>query len=131
MRSRRLVGWGPALPASVIGAHATSAWFTALADVAILGGAVLVLVLILVLPGSARPLEARPVQWLGRHSYSLYLVHEPLVVAIAFAAGGWHAWLLPVVVVAALALAAAFHAVAEVPSIRLSRRVGGAVAALR
>ena len=35
-----------------------------------------------------RWLETRPMQAVGRRSFSLYLVHEPIVVATAFALGG-------------------------------------------
>ena len=40
-------------------------------------------------------LQTRPMQFVGRRSFSLYLVHEPIVVATAFALGGRPStWLL-------------------------------------
>ncbi|HEY2766760.1 MAG TPA: acyltransferase [Solirubrobacteraceae bacterium] len=68
-------------------------------------------------------LESAPMQWTGKRSYSLYLVHEPLVVALAFALGGRPSPVLFVVLAAPLALsaAAAFFACVESPSHRLAR----------
>lgn len=75
-----------------------------------------------------RPLEARPVQWAGKRSFSIYLVHEPIIVAAALLVGvsGWWPWiaiavaLVPVV----LLVAALFYRLVEQPSIGLSRQVG-------
>lgn len=68
-----------------------------------------------------RFLERGPVQWLGLRSSSLYLVHEPVVVAFAPATGaaGW-AWLAwgSVAVVVALALAAVFFVLGRASSPR-------------
>ncbi|WP_374113148.1 acyltransferase family protein [Leifsonia shinshuensis] len=81
-----------------------------------------------------RPLEARPVQWVGKRSFSLYLVHEPILVAAALLVGvsGWWPW-VPIAVAlvpAILLVAALFYRVVEQPSIGLSRRVGRLLAAL-
>ena len=75
----------------------------------------------------ARQWAERPsIQWLGTRSFSLYLVHEPIVVSAAFL------FLRPtdplptllVGVPLALAVAEVFHRLVEAPSHRLSRRAG-------
>lgn len=68
-------------------------------------------------------LESTPLQWTGKRSYSLYLVHEPLIVALAFALGGRPSTVLFVALAVPLALgaAAAFFALVESPSHRLAR----------
>ena len=72
----------------------------------------------------ARWLDSGPVHWLGERSYSLYLVHVPLVVVVADRFGGWNGWSVPIVVVASLVAAHLFHRFVELPSIRWSRSVG-------
>jgi len=79
-------------------------------------------------PAAARRLTAAPVQWLGSRSFSLYLVHEPLVVAAALLLGGpaalqWGTAAVPVLVVVLVATEV-FHRLVERPAHRLSRRVG-------
>ena len=73
-------------------------------------------------------LERRPAQWVGRRSFSLYLVHEPLVVTAAFLLGGDTSTVLLAAVSLPLALGVAhlFFGLVERPSLRLSRRAGGA-----
>jgi peptidoglycan/LPS O-acetylase OafA/YrhL len=74
-------------------------------------------------------LEIRPLQWLGSRSFSLYLVHEPIVVTIAFAFGPRLAlgWFLPMMVIVCLAAADAFYRAVEAPAIALARRCHAAV----
>jgi peptidoglycan/LPS O-acetylase OafA/YrhL len=91
-------------------------------------GVVVMVVLTLGRPDAGSLLTRRPVQWLGSRSFSLYLVHEPLVVAAALLLGGpspflWALVALPLVVVVLLA-AAVFHRLVERPAHRLSRMVG-------
>jgi peptidoglycan/LPS O-acetylase OafA/YrhL len=79
-----------------------------------------------VIPSVRRWFETHPMQWVGRRAFSLYLVHEPLLVAIAFALG---ASLAPVpfvilVAIAALVVCALFFRWVEVPSHRLARNAG-------
>ena len=77
-----------------------------------------------------RPLLARPVQWAGSRSFSLYLIHEPILVAVALLLGARSWWWVPVAVAAIpviLAAAEGFYRVVERPSIRLSRAVGRAI----
>ena len=80
-----------------------------------------------------RPLEARPVQWAGRRSFSIYLVHEPIIVATALVVGvsGWWPWLgIAVLLVPVVLLIAHWvYDAVERPSIGLSRRVGRLITA--
>lgn len=88
-------------------------------------GATLAVVLALTSPGFGRLLESRPLRWLGSRSFSLYLVHDPIVVTTAFAFGARPA-LVPFVAVAApLAFVGAelFFRAVERPSHRLARRL--------
>jgi peptidoglycan/LPS O-acetylase OafA/YrhL len=88
-------------------------------------GAALLLALVL---GSARlqaALSWAPLQRLGEVSYSLYLVHVPvLLAALHLAPAGLPAW-LPVALTPLLAilLALLLHRVVEAPAMRLSRRL--------
>lgn len=70
-------------------------------------------------------LERRPVKWLGTRSFSLYLVHEPIVVTMAVLSGADAAPVAFVLVVLPVALLAAegFYRVIEHPSHRLARRL--------
>jgi peptidoglycan/LPS O-acetylase OafA/YrhL len=74
----------------------------------------------------SRSLTKRSLRWLGRVSFSLYLVHEPVLVAIAFALGGraplWLMYLIAVPV--CLVVAEFFYRVVEGPAHRLSQWVG-------
>lgn len=84
-------------------------------------------------PALRRFLESPPVQWLGTRSFSLYLVQEPVVTAVAIA---WTATVgagltVAVAVPVSLACAALFYVVVERPSHRLSQRAGRAVARRR
>lgn len=76
----------------------------------------------------SRVLGAKPLQWLGAVSYSLYVVHQPLVTAF----GWWsressvNLWLaqVPAVVVSLLA-AEALHRWVEKPGIAIGQRIAG------
>ncbi|QZN86478.1 acyltransferase [Cellulomonas sp. C5510] len=97
----------------------------ALARVLQAGGAALLVVA--ALGPLDRPLRHPAVHWLGTRSFSLYLVHEPVVVAVGFLTG----WVTPAVLLltvpASLLLAEVFFRAVEGPSHRLSRRVGALV----
>jgi peptidoglycan/LPS O-acetylase OafA/YrhL len=77
-------------------------------------------------------LESRPLQAVGRRSFSLYLVHEPLIVATAFALGGRPS----TVILAACALppialaTVVFYRWIERPSHGLARNLGQATSRL-
>jgi peptidoglycan/LPS O-acetylase OafA/YrhL len=97
----------------------------AFAQVVTLAGATtLVLVSFLWRPAQS-VLTIAPMRWLGRVSFSLYLVHVPILIAVAnvFGAGQW----VPTVAVTlpvALVLAELFYRFVELPAHKLSKRVG-------
>lgn len=70
--------------------------------------------------------EAAPTQWLGKRSFSLYLIHEPIVLTVVFALGGrpnvalTFAIALPI----ALALTEVFYRLIEHPSHLFALAVG-------
>lgn len=109
------VGWW--IPASIEVAHTSVAV-----------GAALAVLLAVSHGGAGRALRTRPVQWTGRRSFSLYLVHEPVLVTIAFALGSALSPLLLLVlaVPAALLVSDVFFRLVERPSHELSRRAGTA-----
>jgi peptidoglycan/LPS O-acetylase OafA/YrhL len=80
-----------------------------------------------------RPFESlltiAPIRWLGRVSFSLYLVHVPILLAFADVFG--HDWLLTIAVAIPVSLVVAelFARFVEQPAHRLSKRVGAAVSA--
>lgn len=85
-------------------------------------GAVLAIVLALAWPRAGSALNARPVQWLGLVSFSLYLTHEPVIVSLAHVIPTDVMWLVPILAPAlCLPLAWAFHRLVEAPSHRLAR----------
>ncbi|WP_345751192.1 acyltransferase family protein [Microbacterium rhizophilus] len=78
---------------------------------------------------NARALCSRPVQWLGTVSFSLYLVHETVVVTTADLIGPSSSSLvLPVAAIASLAVAQLFYFGIERPSHLLSRRIFKSIA---
>jgi peptidoglycan/LPS O-acetylase OafA/YrhL len=82
--------------------------------------------------GAARRFgSAAAVQWLGKRSFSLYLIHEPIVLTVAFALGG-RPHLAPLLIISiplALLFSEVFFRLVERPSHRLAREVGRAVKA--
>jgi peptidoglycan/LPS O-acetylase OafA/YrhL len=94
-------------------------------------GACTVVVMVRDWSGAREVTESRVVQWLGKRSFSLYLIHEPIVVAVAFALGGRPEIFatLGIAVPVALVLAEVFYRLVEKPSHQFSRSVGRRVAA--
>lgn len=90
----------------------------------VVGSWILVL-LFIYSPAVSRVGDLRGVQFLGRISFSLYLVHEPIVVTMAFVLSD-----VPVALVGAtaiplaLAVAMVFYRLVEAPSIGAARLVG-------
>jgi peptidoglycan/LPS O-acetylase OafA/YrhL len=92
-------------------------------------GAVLAVFLASFWPGARSFLESRVTQWLGTISFSLYLVHEPIVVSIGFLLGpGDGVWVFPLAIAPCLLAAHFFHRLVEKPSHRLARLVASRVA---
>ncbi len=95
--------------------------------------AVLVVWLALASPGFSRLLGARPAAWLGARSYSLYLVHLPVVLTLGFAFGG-RARLVPLLALTVpLSLLAAdvFWRFVERRAVSLARAAGAAFSSRR
>lgn len=84
-------------------------------------GAATTLALVLALPRLSALLNARPIAWLGRISYSLYLTHLLVMAALfhVFARDGVLPYILALP--AALACAQIFHWGVEMPAIALGR----------
>jgi peptidoglycan/LPS O-acetylase OafA/YrhL len=76
-----------------------------------------------------RWLEQPVLQWLGKRSFSLYLVHAPIVVSVGVLFGGsvGAPLTLAVAVPLSLAVAEVFYRSLERPSLRLSRAIGDRV----
>lgn len=95
-----------------------------LRTLAVVVGAAVTVWVALSWPAARSWLSSRGVQWLGRISFSLYLVHEPIVIAVGFLLGRGHEILVtPIAVVVALPLAAVFARWVERPSHLLARRL--------
>lgn len=93
-------------------------------DLAVLGAVGIVLAAL----GSGyaqKALTARLPRWLGKISFSLYLVHVPILQSVGFAVGDEN-WLLIAAVglPASLVVGWMLHATVEVPSHRFARRLG-------
>lgn len=74
----------------------------------------------------ARFLSTRPIHWLGTRSYSLYLVHVPILVTMSliFKLTGTPWWYLIGATGLSLAIAEVFYRLVERPSIHLARSIG-------
>lgn len=91
--------------------------------------AAVIVLLVLYLPLVERGLSRRPVLWAGAVSFSLYLVHEPILVSSVRAFGDRHLWVaLPLAAAVALAVAEVFRRFVEGPSATLARHAGRTIA---
>lgn len=91
---------------------------------AVLSAALLVLASVLWMPLQWL-LELRPIQWLGRISFSLYLVQAPIVLSSNAVLSGSPWWVRALVALPiALAVAWLFTRFVEAPAHRASKRVG-------
>jgi peptidoglycan/LPS O-acetylase OafA/YrhL len=116
----RLPGWtAPMLPVAALG---LLSGLPAADDLALGAGAGLLILLALEGPGIGRALGIAPLPWLGRISYSLYLIHLPVFLAVIYGfsaapAGLRVALLVPLSLLAAWLL----HRAIEAPAQRLGR----------
>lgn len=94
---------------------------TGLSLCAVVVGAVLWLVIAYGSPAARTVLDLRAVQWLGRISFSFYLVHEPIVVGVAQLLPERNGWLVLLIAApVSLLLAWGFFVGVERPAHRLS-----------
>ena len=76
-------------------------------------------------------LSRRVPQFFGRISFSLYLVHVPILATVAFLLGEQYWWLVAIISLPlAIVTGWLFHLYVEEPSRRLAKRVGVAVASI-
>jgi peptidoglycan/LPS O-acetylase OafA/YrhL len=96
-------------------------------------GAGLLIVLVLATPAAATALGAPPLQWLGRVSYSLYLIHIPVLAAAVHLLRAHLPleWIIAAVPLLSLLAAQAMFRLVEAPSIRLGRRLAERAGAWR
>lgn len=130
--SKSRFGWPIAFTAAMLllashgmagGISASSPWQGATAGPTAVGACILVLAAIH-WPAARKLLEARPVQWLGTISFSLYLIHEPIVVAFGFMFGSDRAVLAVIVsILTSLVAAVLFYRFVEKPSHQISKKV--------
>jgi peptidoglycan/LPS O-acetylase OafA/YrhL len=95
-------------------------------------GAILLIALCLASPAAALILQSRPAQWLGRISYSLYLLHVPILLAVIHAGSGrLPAWaLLAIAVCLAFISAECCNRLLELPLVGVGRRLASRVESL-
>jgi peptidoglycan/LPS O-acetylase OafA/YrhL len=102
-------------------------------DIAWGAASALILLAVSAGPGLQAPLASPVGQFLGRVSYSLYLIHLPIVLALLYAtfaaSGVWPA--LTLAPVLSIALAWLMYKFVEIPGIQLGKRVAEILAARR
>jgi peptidoglycan/LPS O-acetylase OafA/YrhL len=72
-----------------------------------------------------RVLETSIIQWTGDRSYSLFLIHMPVIFVVATTVGDSSPAFVPACIVATLVVATVFQRLVANPSVILSRRIGG------
>jgi peptidoglycan/LPS O-acetylase OafA/YrhL len=92
-------------------------------------GAVLIILMVISWKPYSNVLETRPISWLGTRSYSLYLIHDAILITIAIWLGGHPNPVLMLVLVtpSCLVAVAIFYRLVERPSHKLSTNTGKAV----
>ena len=107
------------------GDHGPEEWITSLVDYAHLAAALLMLSLILGTEPFERALSGSTLRWLGRISYSLYLVHLPVLYVVGQTLGlNEPLRAVGAVVVLSLGFAQILANLVEFPCIALARRAG-------
>lgn len=109
---------------SRVGAH-TNAVELVENSMMLIGAAAMVVLALAFRPLGAL-LSKRLVLWVGVRSFSLYLVHEPVVTALAFAfqLTSSPLWFLCLAVMLSLGLTALFYRLIEAPAVVIAHRAG-------
>lgn len=91
----------------------------------VLWGAANLVIAAALCPFAKRALTSGVTQWLGRISFSLYLVHAPIIIAAVYLFGA-NQWVKPVIVAipTSLIVAQMFYWLVERPSHKLAKKVG-------
>lgn len=90
-----------------------------------LGGATLLVLLASHWPVARAFLEWRPVHWLGLISFSLYLVHESVIITVRYLLIDYSMAVVALIAFPLSILCAwVFHRLVELPTYRLARKVG-------
>jgi len=91
-------------------------------------GAALIILMILSWAQYSKVLESKPIDWIGQRSFSLYLIHDSILIIIALALGGHPnpVLLLALVIPSCLVGITIFYRLVERPSQNLSNYVGRA-----
>ncbi|HXD60384.1 MAG TPA: acyltransferase [Lacisediminihabitans sp.] len=94
-------------------------------------GAAIMVATVAFCPAASRIFESRGLAWLGKISFSLYLVHSPVVVCFGLLFVGSPWWIGAVLSLATtLVLTLMMYSLVEKPSIELASRTGRRVSAL-
>lgn len=107
----------------------TETWAKYTGGFTTIGAGLLVVAAILCRPVGAF-LETRPIQWLGKISFSLYLVHLPILSTVGVIVGTDH-WVRATAIAVPIAFVVAilFQRFVEAPSHILSKRIGSSISA--
>ena len=73
--------------------------------------------------------ESKPLQWLGKRSFSLYLIHFPIVISTGIVLGSFSRFAIVIAIPLSLLAAHLFFAVVEGPSHQFSQAVRARLAA--
>jgi peptidoglycan/LPS O-acetylase OafA/YrhL len=92
-------------------------------------GAALIILAVLSWPTYSKALETRPIAWVGKRSFSLYLIHDAILITIVLWLGGHPnpVLALALIVPSCLIGVALFYRFVERPTHKLSSNAGRAV----
>jgi len=135
LRALRLPRWAPPALALLAAGLLIASWLSRPLPLGRFGqdvlwglagaGAALIVVLAIAWPRFVRVLETRPAQWLGQLSFSLYLVHVPILATLVYLCGSSRWWLASLIAIpVSIVVAELFRRAVEAPSHKLARALG-------